>query len=103
MSKRNPIYQSMLRTRMIFAMMRELEKAPGTKALFDKFHNEMNVLRALSERGVIPISADREIRLAAARSIHAAAINHWRKQSRLIDRRRMPRILKDAESHRVRF
>jgi hypothetical protein len=103
MTERNPIYQAMLRTRMIFVMMREFEKAPHTKALFDQHRNEMGVLRALSERGVIPVSVDREIRLGAARSIHAAAINHWRKQSRLIDRRRMPRMLRDAETHRVRF
>ncbi|MFP5078272.1 hypothetical protein ACLE20_13270 [Rhizobium sp. YIM 134829] len=103
MTRRNPLYQALLRTGLIHRLMRDLEKAPGTKALFDQFHNEMSVLRNLCDRGVIPAEVRNEIRLAAARSIHAAAINHWRKQARLIDRRRMPRMLRESVAHSVRW
>lgn len=102
MSERNPIYQAMVRTRIIFKMMRDFEQSSGTKALFDQFHNEMSVIRNLHERGAMSSDAYRETSLLAGRSIHAAAINHWRKQARLIDRRRMPRALRDADHSRVR-
>ena len=103
MSERNPIYQAMLRTRMIYVMMREFENSPGSAALLAQHRNEMAVLRALRERGVLPAEVDGKIHRDAARSIHATAILHWRKQSRLIDRRRMPRMLREAISNHVRF
>lgn len=103
MTERNPIYQAMLRTRLIRNMMRDLERSGEADEAFAQFREEMDVLRRLRERGAIPSDMDGEIFRMAARSIHAAAINHWRKQSRLIDRRRMPRMLREAISNHVRF
>lgn len=103
MTQRNPIYQSMLRTRLIFKMMRDFETSPGSKALFDQFRNEMSVIRDLSARGAIPFDFQSEISRRAARSIHAAAILHFRKQSTLVQRRRLSRTAREAASHSARW
>ena len=103
MSERNPIYQSLVRTKLIRNMMRDWKADPGNQSLGDQFHNEMDAIRSLSERGVITYDEKYDLSRKAARFYHAQAIKHYRSQTRFRLRRELPAMVREAESYSVRF
>lgn len=88
---RNPIYQALLRTRIMSKMTRDYRADPRLGDKTATFERDMEAIRELRERGILSYEECSGISHRVARSYHAAVLTLFRADNRLAARRRLNR------------
>lgn len=100
---RNPIHQALVRSRLMARISADFHRTEVGEAALGAYQNEYDVVRSLLGRGLISTQQFSDIHEAIKRPIAAAALRHFRRQTKIAQRRSINRAANEAATHPGRF